>query len=244
VYGAGTVDQSGRLLLIARHGQGFANAERVIAARSCRGLTETGRAQARGLARRLARSGGVSAIHFSTTLRARQSAQIIAAALGINPRRQPGLRVPEAGQAEGMGWIQARRTWPADPHVPRRPRAPGCEPWQAYLDRAQQALQQIIATHPGGRVLVVGHSETLAAMIALSRAAHACVPDALGNHGSDRGEGRPPVTPLDFCAVSPWCLPQLLSTRGDLAEGARVVAGSEGPDRRARQAPDLAGDGV
>lgn len=176
------------LLLIARHGQGHANITRVIAGRSCPGLTATGQAQARGLARRLARTGGVTAIHFSTTLRARQSAQIIGTALGVNPRRQHGLRVPDPGDAEGMRWVDARRAWPPDPLAPRRPRARGSEPWQAYLERARQALEQIMATHPGGRVLVVGHAETLDAMATLPAIS----------------DDRRPVTTLDFCAVSTW----------------------------------------
>lgn len=186
-------DESGQLLLIARHGQGHANADRTVAGPSCRGLTDTGRAQARGLARRLAFSADVTAIHFSTTLRARQTAQIIAARLRLNPHREPALRVPDPGEAEGMTWIEARRAWPADPLAPRRPRARRSEPWQTYLERAQRALERILAANPNGRVLVVGHTETLAAMVALR-----------GN-----GTGHRFVRSLDFCAMTTWNVPRL-----------------------------------
>jgi probable phosphoglycerate mutase len=194
VTGVGQGPRDERLLLIARHGQGFANAERTIAGPSCLGLTETGRAQARGLARRLARTGGVNAIHASTTARAMQTAQTIGGALRVNPRRQSGLRVPDPGLAEGTTWAAARQAWPADPFG-GRPQAPGREPWLTYLARAQQSLSGILGAHPGGRVLVVGHNETLAAMIALCH---------------ERDDQRGPRPHLDFCAVSTW---QLLDAR-------------------------------
>jgi probable phosphoglycerate mutase len=43
----------------------------------------------------------------------------------------------------------------------------GGEPWRVYLARAHASLTGILADHPGGRVVVVGHSETATAAYTL-----------------------------------------------------------------------------
>ncbi|NJC66133.1 histidine phosphatase family protein [Planosporangium flavigriseum] len=57
--------------------------------------------------------------------------------------------------------------WSTDPHNPNRPLPHDAETWTDYLDRATRDLGNILDRHPSGRVLVVGHTETLAAMYAL-----------------------------------------------------------------------------
>ncbi|GII26520.1 histidine phosphatase family protein [Planosporangium mesophilum] len=156
-----------RELLIARHGQGHCNLNRVIAGSTCSGLTEEGRAQAQALGKRLAGEGGVTAIHASTTRRALETAGIVGAALGVPIQEQIDLRFPDAGAAEGQAWVEARAQWGIDPLDPIRPAAEGAESWRTYVDRAAGVLDSILDEHPGGRVLVVGHSETIAAMYAL-----------------------------------------------------------------------------
>ncbi|MEV6928723.1 histidine phosphatase family protein [Dactylosporangium sp. NPDC051485] len=152
-------------LLLIRHGHAHCNDTGTIAGPACTGLTDTGTAQAAATAAWLASTGPVRAVHASTTRRAADTAKVIAARLGLAVIAEPGLRVPDPGAAEGVPWPQARGIWPADPHNATRPAAPGGEAWCAYLDRATVALGRILELHPGGRIVVVGHTETLTAML-------------------------------------------------------------------------------
>lgn len=152
-------------LLLIRHGHAHCNDTGIIAGPGCTGLTDTGNAQAAATAAWLADTGPIDAIHTSTTRRAADTAAIIAARLGLPVVAEPGLRVPDPGAAEGVPWPLARAAWRADPHNPTRPAAPGGEAWCAYLDRATAALGQLLDHHPGGRIVVVGHTETLTALL-------------------------------------------------------------------------------
>jgi probable phosphoglycerate mutase len=152
-------------ILLVRHGRAHCNDAGTIAGPNCAGLTLAGRGQATATARGLATGPLIHAIHASTTLRAWQTAEIIAEALRLDVTPEPSLRVPDPGAAEGERWEVARARWPRDPHNPTRPAAPGAEPWNAYLDRAAASLSRQFDNHPGGRRLVIGHSETASAVL-------------------------------------------------------------------------------
>lgn len=151
-------------LIVIRHGRAHCNDAGTIAGPGCTGLTPTGRDQAAATARRLA-AGGVTALYASTTLRAAQTAQIIAKPLNLPVTYEQDLRVPDPGEADGHPWEQARARWPCDPDSFTRPVAPGAETWLTYLSRAAATLDRILETHPGGTVAIVGHSETLTTML-------------------------------------------------------------------------------
>lgn len=148
-------------LLLIRHGRAHCNDTGIIAGPNCTGLTPAGRAQATATARRLATGPPVRAIHASTTLRAWQTAQILAEALRLDVTAEPDLRVPDPGAAEGERWETARSRWPCDPQTSTRPAAPEGEPWAAYLGRSAAAVSRLLDSHPDSRVVIVGHSETL-----------------------------------------------------------------------------------
>jgi len=150
-------------LILVRHGYAHCNRQGIIAGPERAGLTEHGRAQADALGGRLAIEGGVTAIHSSTTRRAVQTASILADTLGLPVQARPDLRVPDPGAAEGLPWALARARWATDPANPIRPYPPDAEPWPEYLTRAGRELTDIIDNHPGGRVVVIGHAETVTA---------------------------------------------------------------------------------
>ena len=156
-----------RELVVVRHGRAHCNDTGTIAGPACTGLTDTGRAQAIATARRIPGDADVTAIHASTTPRARETAALIACVLGLAVTEEHSLRVPDPGTAEGQRWETARATWQPDPHNPTRPAAPGAEAWNAYLDRATATVARLLDRHPSGTLLVVGHSETLAAILHL-----------------------------------------------------------------------------
>jgi Fructose-2,6-bisphosphatase len=92
-------------LLLVRHGETDWNAARRIQGSTDIPLNETGRAQARETASELARQfAGVSPVVVSSDLsRAHETAQIIAATLGVEePRTYVGLRERSYGVAEGL----------------------------------------------------------------------------------------------------------------------------------------------
>jgi probable phosphoglycerate mutase len=156
-----------RDLVVVRHGHAQCNDSGTIAGPSCAGLTDVGRAQAAATARRFLDDADVTAIHASTTPRAWQTASLIGSVLGLAVTEEPGLRVPDPGIAEGQRWETARATWQADPDNPTRPAAPGAEAWTGYLDRATATVARLLDRHSSGALVLVGHSETLAAIFHL-----------------------------------------------------------------------------
>lgn len=147
---------AGRELVVMRHGQAHNNLCGVIAAASCTGLTEAGRRAAAAAGARLRRGPSPAAVHASPIRRARQTAEIVAAALDVPVRVEPELRAPDPGAAEGLRWADVRA----------RPQGLAGEPWSAYARRATGCVRRLLA---GGEplVLVVGHTETVAAVFTL-----------------------------------------------------------------------------
>lgn len=161
-----------RELLLVRHGIAHCNAEGVVASTTCRGLTPQGRHQAEQLATRLRMEQGggrpVVQLHCSPVRRARETAETIAAHLAVEPTVDQDLRVPDLGPlGDGQRWAALRQQWSPDPDRPSRPLPDGGEPWRQYLDRAHACLSSILNGHPGGRVVLVGHSETVTAAFTL-----------------------------------------------------------------------------
>lgn len=158
-----------RELLLVRHAEAHCNTTGIIAADTCHGLTPTGTHQAEQLAHRLqtdqAAGRPVTQLYTSPVRRARDTARAVATATGTEPVLCSDLRVPDPGPADGQPWEAARRRWPPDPDRPSRPLADGGEPWRTYLARAHTCLAGILAEHPGGRIVVIGHSETVTAML-------------------------------------------------------------------------------
>jgi len=81
---------------LARHGQTAYNLERRFQGHLPVGLDDTGRAQAVDLAER-ASAHGFAALWCSPLLRARETADIVAERIGIEPREDPRLMETDAG---------------------------------------------------------------------------------------------------------------------------------------------------
>ncbi|WP_086562728.1 histidine phosphatase family protein [Streptomyces africanus] len=151
-------------LLLARHGQTVWHAENRYAGVSDIGLTDTGRAQAEALGR-WAAAHPVDAIWTSPLSRAVATAEPACRALGLVPRREPGLAECDFGVVEGRTLAEFEAENPdraaafrADPVA--HP-FPGAEDPAAAAARGAAALRRIADAHPGGRVLVVAHNTLL-----------------------------------------------------------------------------------
>jgi probable phosphoglycerate mutase len=146
-------------LVVVRHGQAHCNVERIVAGPACRGLTPSGRRAAEAVAVRLAAGDRVDTLLASPTARAVETARVIGTHLDVPVRTEAALRVPDPGAGEGLTWSQWREAVAAG-SLPD-----GAEPWPTYLDRASQRLEPLLNHPDGRRTVVVGHSETVAAVL-------------------------------------------------------------------------------
>jgi probable phosphoglycerate mutase len=152
-------------LVLVRHGEGGCNAAGVIGGDAgCTGLTALGREQSGELVERLAAMHAqrrFDVLLASPRLRVRQSAEIVAAALGLSVVVVHDLRGQDFGTADGAAWEAVTRAFGGPPtRHPTRPIAPGAEPWASYADRVLGALRRALAEYRGRRILLIAHGKT------------------------------------------------------------------------------------
>lgn len=125
-------------------------------------LTPEGRRAARTWARRP--DAEFAAVVGSDLQRARETAQIIAAELGLGDVVElGGLREQDQGAWTGLTKDQIKRRWPDQ--LRERPRRPtGGEPPEVMLTRVLAALRRVAAAHEGRRVLAITHSDAIRAL--------------------------------------------------------------------------------
>lgn len=149
--------QCAATLLLARHGE--AEYDTVLLGDVGGSLSLTGRAQARDLGRSL-RGARVSMIYCSSMARAVQTAEIIAAELGVVVRVRDDLREWSVGEyagqeyAEGM-YDEVFASWHADDLTVG---IPGGETGAEIVRRVKDELATIVDLHRGETVLVVSHT--------------------------------------------------------------------------------------
>ncbi|WP_036494131.1 histidine phosphatase family protein [Nocardia sp. BMG111209] len=160
-----TDDQAPTRLILVRHGEAHANIDDVAAGvRTCRGLTDRGREQASRLAKYLAsqQDYGIDAVYSSIAARARQTGEILAAAL--DQPVFPALSAPNYGEGEGRPWPEIIAGFGDAPALhPDQPLARGAESWTTYQRRTGRDLADLVRRYPGRTVAVVGHRETVMA---------------------------------------------------------------------------------
>lgn len=139
-------------LLLARHGETDWNRELRIQGSSDIALNELGRDQARALAGELA-AVELDAIYTSDLVRARETAEAVAAAHGLDVRVDPRLRERSFGSWEGL-------TREDIAEFPEGSRHDG-ESDDEVRARVLAAIEDIAAEHPGRQVLVVSHGGAL-----------------------------------------------------------------------------------
>ncbi len=158
-----------RGVLLARHGQTDDNLE-PIRFQGFRDtpLNDTGRAQARELADRVAaQAEPVGALWASDLSRARETAEIVGARIGLEPRLDSRLREANRGRWEGYTFEEIKRSEPEEFAAWMRGgaswRFPGGESLQEQQDRVMDALADIeaggelpaLAVCHGGAIRVV-----------------------------------------------------------------------------------------
>jgi broad specificity phosphatase PhoE len=135
-------------LLLVRHGETDWNAAGRLQGHTDRPLNDYGRRQARELADRLA-GDGIQAMYASDLSRARETAEILAARLGLDVVTDPDLREKDWGSWEGLTSDERARVEFAG------------ESTEAHRERVLRAVHRIVEAHPGERVAVVTHGGSL-----------------------------------------------------------------------------------
>jgi broad specificity phosphatase PhoE len=146
-------------LLLVRHGETDWNREGRVQGHSDVPLNDTGRAQARALAARLA-AERVDAVYSSDLRRARDTAQEVARASGHTVTTTPHLREKHFGSWEGLTRDEILS---GDPDALSGPWGDG-ETRDEMADRVLHALRGIAARHEGETVVVVSHGGPLRAV--------------------------------------------------------------------------------
>jgi alpha-ribazole phosphatase len=158
-------------LYIVRHGVTAWNQEGRIQGHSDTPLSAEGVVQAQRIGARLARlEPPLQAVWSSDLMRARQTAEAIAAPFDLAVQTTPLLREMMLGEWEGLTQdeIEARGDMALLERYRRDPgqhRPPGGEALEAAWDRVTTAVREIRALHPGGQVAVVGHGGSLRALL-------------------------------------------------------------------------------
>ncbi|HEY7348508.1 MAG TPA: histidine phosphatase family protein [Ktedonobacterales bacterium] len=130
------------------------------------GLTPLGVTQAERLRDRLARTGEIQAdvLIASTLPRARQTAEILAPALGLPVVLDE--EVEEWRNEDGSlspGELEERAQAIPEGQMPFFRWVPGCENWLEFSIRADAALNRIVREHAGKTIVVVCHGNVIEA---------------------------------------------------------------------------------
>lgn len=146
-------------LYLVRHGETDWNRRRRIQGRTDIPLNDVGREQARATGRRLA-SRSWNGVFTSPLSRARQTAEIIAAELGLpEPISVDALVERDYGEAEGLDFVEVERRWPD------RRTVPGQESREDVAERVLPALTDLATAHPDQLLVVVSHGGAIRAVL-------------------------------------------------------------------------------
>ncbi|MFJ2861554.1 bifunctional RNase H/acid phosphatase [Kitasatospora sp. NPDC087314] len=156
-------------------------------------LSDKGRWQAERAAEELAARGSIQAVVASPMRRTRQTAEIVAARLGLEVRYEDGLREVDFGAWEGLTFAEVQERHPEDlaawlGSAKAKPTG-STESFTTLTHRAGVARDKIIARYPGRTVLVVSHVSPIKTLVRLALGAP---PDALY---------RMELSAASFCAV-------------------------------------------
>jgi len=155
-------------LLLVRHGETDWNRDGRWQGHSDTQLNDAGREQARGVAAQL---DGVDVVYSSDLARARETAEIIAAALGRDVRTDERLRERGFGAWEGLTAPEIEERFAeglAKWRLGDGAGADDAEPFDAFARRVHSLLDEALQRHPDETVLIVAHGGTIRVIHALA----------------------------------------------------------------------------
>jgi len=152
-----------RLILI-RHAESVANAQRRFTFGAFEPLTSRGRAEALAIAQLVRARFDPVALYASPFVRALETAQQLGRVLGLLPKVVEELREQDFGVLRGRPYADYGQD-PAAQGLGRwTHRPPGGETLEEVARRAGAALHAIARAHPGEEVILVSHGGVMAAL--------------------------------------------------------------------------------
>ncbi|MER7582851.1 bifunctional RNase H/acid phosphatase [Kitasatospora sp. NPDC097691] len=135
-------------------------------------LSDKGRWQAERAAEALAARGSIQAVVASPMRRTRQTAETVAARLGLDVRYEDGLREVDFGDWEGLTFAEVQERHPDDlsawlGSAKAKPTG-SAESFTTLTHRAGVARDKIIARYAGKTVLVVSHVSPIKTLVRLA----------------------------------------------------------------------------
>ncbi len=134
-------------------------------------LSDLGREQANKVCARLS-AQGIRAIYVTTLRRTAQTAEPLAARLGLTARVEPDLREVHLGEWEGGEYrkmvAQAHPTAVRMFEQERWDVIPGAEPAAEFASRVRSAIGRLAAGHPDERIAVFTHGGVIGQALALA----------------------------------------------------------------------------
>lgn len=195
---------TGTRLLLIRHAESEWNASGRWQGHGDPSLSSRGREQAKRLAESLleqGQGGHLAALFSSDLRRARETAEALAAALGLEAQCDPDLRELDIGDWSGLRreQIEARDAAALERFESNDPdlRPGGGESRRQIRMRARRVVQRLVRDHPGQSIAVVTHLGFLRALIPGSDPANAeCIRvsarEALIHREAELAEPLPP----------------------------------------------------
>jgi len=153
-------------LLLLRHGESEGNAKRRIQGWAEYELTALGLLQADAAGRHLAtREAGSAAValYSSPLRRARGTAEIVGAHLGLEVVDLPDLREYGFGEAQGLLWEEAQRRFGLVGRDWGSGRVPGEEGMPAFRERVTRQIEELARRHAEDVAIAVIHGGVLGA---------------------------------------------------------------------------------
>ncbi|WP_189784248.1 bifunctional RNase H/acid phosphatase [Streptomyces capitiformicae] len=135
-------------------------------------LSEVGRHQAERVAGALAARGTIQVIVSSPLARCRETAEIVAARLGLRVAVEDGLRESDFGAWEGLTFGEVRERYPDDMNAwlasPEARPTGGGESFEAVAQRVAATRDELVAAYRGRTVLLVTHVTPIKTLVRLA----------------------------------------------------------------------------
>ncbi|MDY7103478.1 MAG: MSMEG_4193 family putative phosphomutase [Actinomycetota bacterium] len=162
------------LVLFVRHGQTPTTGAKLPGRAPGLHLAAKGRRQAIRAANRIKRLDNVAAVYASPMERTQETAEPIAAALGLPVRTERGLIECDFGEWTGadLGELRKLPEWRQVQRYPSGFRFPGGESFAEMQQRMVDAVSGLREAHVGSTIVAVSHADTIKAAVAHALGTH------------------------------------------------------------------------